>query len=239
MANTRTSNSVNENARPPYWLVSGVSTAERNRAWVLAGGSLVIALVAIGFAILVRIQPPTVIRIGPNGDSTVLGQPAKGAPVNASVPGSDTFLNQAFVTKFLEGYLNYTPATVEERWRASLNMMVRRSRDAVMKKMTADNSLGKVDEEQIQSVFHLREINPVPGEPLSFLAYGVKDVSHFKDGAETTDHFVNEYRIHLVTDHRSKANSDGLWIADYNERPIDSERRDQILAAPDVDAAHE
>lgn len=240
MTNTKTSSSVNEGAaRPPYWVVDGVSTAERNRNWVLMGLSLIIALVAIGFAIYVRIQPPTVIELPPNGEPKVLGVPTKGEPANASVPGTDLFLNQVYVTRFLEGYLNYTPATVEERWRTSLNMMVRKSRDAAMKAMTADNTLGRVDEEQIQSVFHLREIDPVAGEPLSFLVYGVKDVSHLKDGAETTDHFVNEYRIHLMTDHRSKSNPDGLWIADYSERPIDSERRDEILAAPDVDAAHE
>jgi hypothetical protein len=28
-------------------------------------------------------------------------------------------------------------------------------------------------------------------------------------------------------------NPDGLWIAEYSERPIDGERRDRILAAPD------
>jgi hypothetical protein len=29
-------------------------------------------------------------------------------------------------------------------------------------------------------------------------------------------------------------NPDGLWIAEYSERPIDGERRDHILNAPDA-----
>jgi hypothetical protein len=29
-------------------------------------------------------------------------------------------------------------------------------------------------------------------------------------------------------------NPDGLWIADYSERPIDGERRDRILNSPDA-----
>jgi hypothetical protein len=45
---------------------------------------------------------------------------------------------------------------------------------------------------------------------------------------------VNEYRIRLIADHRSDVNPDGLWIAEYTERPIDGERRDQILNAPDA-----
>jgi hypothetical protein len=44
---------------------------------------------------------------------------------------------------------------------------------------------------------------------------------------------VNEYRVRLIADKRSDANPDGLWIAEYSERPIDGERREQILAAVD------
>jgi hypothetical protein len=65
------------------------------------------------------------------------------------------------------------------------------------------------------------------------LAYGVKDVHRLSNASETTDHFVNEYRIRLIADKRSDANPDGLWIAEYSERPIDGERREQILAAVD------
>jgi len=99
--------------------------------------------------------------------------------------------------------------------------------------MADDNTRGKVDDDQIQSVFHLREIETEPGEPLTFLVYGVKDVHHVSNGSEVTDHFVNEYRVRLIADRRTDVNPDGLWIAEYSERPIDGERRDRILAAPD------
>jgi len=83
-------------------------------------------------------------------------------------------------------------------------------------------------------VFHLREIEPVTGEPLTYLIYGVKDVHRLSKGTESTDHFVNEYRVRLIADHRSDVNPDGLWIAEYSERPIDGERRDRVLNAPDA-----
>ena len=41
-------------------------------------------------------------------------------------------------------------------------------------------------------------------------------------------------RVRLIADRRSDVNPDGLWIAEYSERPIDGERRDRILAAPDA-----
>jgi len=118
-------------------------------------------------------------------------------------------------------------------------MMTRNLRSTTLKAMSDDNIRGKIDDEQIQSVFHLREIETVPSEPLTYLVYGVKDVHHLTNGTETIDHFVSEYRIRLIADRRSDVNPDGLWIAEYSERPIDGERRDQILNAPDVGANDE
>ena len=136
--------------------------------------------------------------------------------------------------RFLASYLNYSPADVDDHWAASLNMMTRNLRAYTLKAMADDNTRGKIDDGQIQSAFHLREIDAVAGEPLTYLIYGVKDVHHLSNGTETTDHFVNEYRIRLIADRRSDVNPDGLWIADYSERPIDGERRDRILNAPDA-----
>jgi hypothetical protein len=129
--------------------------------------------------------------------------------------------------------LNYSPTDVDDHWAASLNMMTRNLRGYTLKAMADDNTRGKIDDEQIQSVFHLREIDTVPSEPLTYQVYGVKDIHHLSDGTEITDHFVNEYRIRVIADKRSDANPDGLWIAEYSERPIDGERRNQILNAPD------
>jgi hypothetical protein len=224
--------------RPKYYEVDGALTANANRAWLLAFLTIPLALVALGFAVFVRLQPPTVIRIGANGEAAVVGQSGTGNAA-AGRTGTDAFLDQAFAKRFLDSYLNYSPANVDERWAASLNMMTRNLRSYTMKAMADDNTRGKIDDDQIQSVFHLREIAPESGEPLTFLVYGVKDVHHVTNGSEITDHFVNEYRVRLVADRRTDINPDGLWIAEYSERPIDGERRDRILAAPDRVIAQE
>lgn len=135
--------------------------------------------------------------------------------------------------------LNYAPANVDERWAASLNMMTRNLRGYTVKAMKDGNIRGKIDDDQTQSVFHLHEIDPTPGDPLAFTAYGVKEVHHLKDGTEVTDRLVNEYHVRLVADQRSELNPDGLWIAEYGERSLDGERRDQILAAVDSNSSKE
>jgi hypothetical protein len=203
-------------ARPKYYEMDGALRANANRAWLLAFLTIPIALIAIGFAVFVRLQPPTVIRIGPNGDASVLGRPAKGAVSDVATGGTDQF---------------------HDHWAGSLNMMTRNLRTYTLKAMADDDTRGKIDDGQIQSVFHLREIDAVPGEPLAYVVYGVKDVHHLSKGTETTDHFVNEYRLRLIADRRSDVNPDGLWIAEYSERPIDGERQNQILSAPDLATA--
>jgi hypothetical protein len=239
MANAKAVSDEGEvQVRPKYYEVDGALKANANRAWLLAFLTIPVALVALGFAAFVRIQPPTVIRIGANGEAEVVGQSGKGNAA-AGRTGTDEFLDQAFAKRFLDGYLNYSPANVDERWAASLNMMTRNLRSYTMKAMADDNTRGKIDDDQIQSVFHLREIDPESGEPLTFLVYGVKDVHHVTNGTEITDHFVNEYRVRLVADRRTDINPDGLWIAEYSERPIDGERRDRILAASDRVIAQE
>ncbi len=221
-------------SRPKYYEMDGALRANANRAWLLAFLTIPIALLAIGFAVFVRLQPPTVIRIGPNGDASVLGKPARGAVTDVATAGTDQFLDEAFVKRFLASYLNYSPADVDDHWAASLNMMTRNLRAYTLKAIADDNTRGKIDDGQIQSAFHLREIEAVSGEPLTYLVYGAKDVHHLTNGTETTDHFVNEYRVRLIADKRSDVNPDGLWIADYSERPIDGERRDRILNSPDA-----
>jgi hypothetical protein len=219
---------------PKYYEMDGALRANANRAWLLAFLTIPVALVAIGLAVFVRLQPPTVIRIGPNGDASVLGKLAKGAVTDIATAGTDQFLDEAFVKRFLSTYLNYSPADVDDHWASSLNMMTRNLRAYTLKAIGDDNTRGKIDDGQIQSAFHLREIEAVSGEPLTYLVYGVKDVHHLTNGTETTDHFVNEYRVRLIADKRSDVNPDGLWIADYSERPIDGERRDRILNAPNA-----
>lgn len=214
---------------PKYYEMDGARLANANRAWLLAFLMAALAAVALIFAIAVRLKPPTVIRIGTNGEAAVVGQ---SSPVSKSSAG-DPYLSEIFVKSFLSEYLNYSPSNVDDHWAAALNRMTRNLRSVTLKAMSDNNLRGKIDDDQIQSVFHLREVDPVAGEPLTYLVYGVKDVHHVTNGNEVTDHFVNEYRIRLVADRRSEANPDGLWVAEYSEHPIDGERRDAILSASD------
>ena len=64
-------------ARPKYYVPYGVEIANGNRAWVLAALMSAVALVSLVMLFFVRMHPPTVIRIGPDGEAEVLGQPGR------------------------------------------------------------------------------------------------------------------------------------------------------------------
>ena len=64
-----------------YYEHDGQLRAYANRSMLMAGLFGVIALVSLGFAIYVRLQPPTVIRVSADGEATVVGgRPAGSTP---------------------------------------------------------------------------------------------------------------------------------------------------------------
>src|SRR5579875_3623808 len=92
--------------RPKYYEMDGARLANANRAWLLAFIMAALAALALVLAIAVRLKPPTVIRIGADGEPVVVGQ---SSPVSTSSAG-DPYLSEIFVKRFLSDYLNYSPS---------------------------------------------------------------------------------------------------------------------------------
>jgi hypothetical protein len=218
-----------------YYEHDGALKAYANRAMLLAFLCVPSTLLALAFAVYVRIQPPTVIRVDQNGDATVLGRTAKPSPLlSVSVAqGSSAepteFEKRAFVRLFLERYLNFSPASVANNWAEGLNMMTANLRRLTLNALKSDNTVGKISDEQMTSLFHLRMIEPAKDDPLSFSVYGVKEVHRVRDHKEDFDKIVGEYHIRLVSEKRSEQNPSGLMVAEYWERQIEGEKRDAIL----------
>jgi hypothetical protein len=98
--------------------------AYANRSMVLAMIFGVMALTSLGFAVYVRVQPPTVIKVDRTGEATVVGGTRPGSgflrlgllPSTASAESAPTDVEgRAMIRRFLENYLTYTPTTVEKQ----------------------------------------------------------------------------------------------------------------------------
>src|SRR5690348_17033452 len=91
-----------------YYEHDGALRAYANRAMLLALLTIPTTLLAVGFAVYVRLQPPTVIRVDENGQAAVLGQSKPAISVTQGVPAEPTdFEKKAFVRQFLERYLDF------------------------------------------------------------------------------------------------------------------------------------
>src|SRR5215472_13983945 len=127
MRTEKPQNEIQETARyARYYEHDGMLRAYANRAMFLAILFGVIAFSSLGFAIYVRIQPPTVIRLDKDGNAAVVGGGATTNPTRAiamvlsaqaNAPDATSSASmlatdlegKAVVRRFLDHYLSYTP----------------------------------------------------------------------------------------------------------------------------------
>ena len=215
-----------------YYEHDGALRAYANRAMFLAFACTLIALIAIGLATYVRIQPPTVIRVDANGNSTMLG--TSPSVLRVSQNASDTEPTElekwAFAKLFLDRYLTFSPSNVSRNWADALNMMTSNLRRLALSRMQKENFIERIVDDQTRSEFHLRRLQSAKDSPLTYTAFGVKEVHRTsEDHSETTEKIVSEFHIRLDVEKRSKENPSGLLIADYWEQPIEGEKRNLVL----------
>src|SRR5579864_9403328 len=213
-----------------YYEHDGVLRAYANRAMVLAFLCIPTTMLALAFAAYVRLQPPTVIRVDENGLATILGINNPAISVTQG-PGSEPteFEKRAFVRLFLERYLNFSATNVSRNWADSLNMMSANLRRTAFSGMKKDNLIGKIEDDQTSSEFQLRSLEISKEDPLTYAAFGVKEVHHIHEHNETIDKVVSEFHVRLAVEKRSEQNPSGLLIGEYWERPIEGEKRDWVL----------
>ena len=226
-----------ENAEPSekalhsrYYEHDGALRAYANRAMVLAFLCVPTTMLALGFAVYVRLQPPTVVRITDDGQATVVGKASPTALVlDRQDSGPTEFEERAFVRLFLERYLGFSPTNVSRNWADSLNMMTANLRRVVYAGMQKDDLVGKIQEDQVTSEFQLRSLERAKDDPLTYTAFGVKQLHHLHEHNETIDKMVCEFHVRLLIEKRSEQNPSGLLVGEYWERAIEGEKRDWVL----------
>src|SRR5262245_5212446 len=199
-----------------YYEHDGMLRAYANRAMLLAMAFGVIAMASLGFAIYIRLQPPTIVRIDQDGNATSLAARAtesksSGLSIQSPQAAADTMPSEleakAAVRRFLEHYLAYTPATVDQNMAAALNMMTLNLRTYSLGKLREEDTVGKIKEDRIISQLRIRTIEPVKNAPWTYVVFGVKEVRRVRNKIESTDRIVGRYNVRLLQDRRSESNS--------------------------------
>ena len=228
-----------------YYEQDGMLRAYANRSMVLALIFGVLALGSLGFAIYVRLQPPTVIRVDKDGNAVFMGAAAHrsdqpgfslGLSAEAAAEVAPTDLEgRAVVRRFLEHYLSYTPDSVERNLSESLNMMTKNLRVYTLNKLRDDNTVGTIKDDHIISDFRIRSLERGKDTPWAYIVFGVKEVHRVHNGTETTDRIVGRYNLRLVEDHRSEVNASGLLVAQYSEQQMVGDRENGLLQQSTLD----
>lgn len=222
-----------------YYEHDGMLRAYANRAMVLALLFAVMGLGSFAFAVYVRLQPPTVIRVNSEGEATIVGGtpvPGKSQGLAFVASAADAAPSEveakALVRRFLDHYLDYTPDTVNKQMADALNMMTSNFRSLVLGRLRDDDTINKIQDDHIVSNFTIRTINAVPGSPLTFTAFGVKEIHRLKNKQETTDQIVGRYNLRLAVDRRTEYNPSGLLVAEFWEQQMVGDKNTG-LAQPD------
>jgi type IV secretory pathway component VirB8 len=210
-----------------YYHQDGALRAYANRAMVLAFSFMGIALISLIFAVLVRLQPPAVIGVDEQKGTAfvVNGRPGVRTAgidfTSAPQASAPTELEQKnLVRKFLDNYLNYTPANVATQFSTALNLTTRNLRTSLLSQLTADDTINKINDENTISNFVIREIVPVRDQPLTYTAFGVNEVHHVHNAQETTDQIIGRFNVRLVMAERTETNPSGLLVAEYWEQQM-------------------
>lgn len=220
--------------------------AYANRAMLLAMIFGVLAIGSLSFAIYVRIEPPTVIRIDKDGSASVVGGPRVSRPATldpsadlragASSGEAPTDLEgRAVVRQFLGLYLAYTPDSVDQNLAEALNMMTANLRFYTLDHLRQTDTVGKIKTDHMISEFQIRSLEQVKGTPWAYIAFGVKEVHHVKNETETTDEIVGQYRLRLVETTRSETNPSGLLVAEYGEQEMVGEKQTGLVQKSELD----
>jgi type IV secretory pathway TrbF-like protein len=225
-----------------YYEHDGMLRAYANRAMFLAMLFGLIAMTSLGFAIYVRLQPPTVIRVDKNGDATVVGT-AKHGPTrlftfsaDAATEAAPTDLEgRARVKEFLEQYLSYTPDSVDRNLSDALNMMTINLRTYTLGQLRDADTVGKIKEGHIISDFAIRSIDHVKNTPWTYVVFGVNEIHKVHKGTEATDRIVGRYTVRLVEDRRTVDNPSGLLVAEYREQQMVGDRETGLLQHSDLE----
>ncbi|SRR6266567_2298491 len=252
MSKEKAPNEISEIARfTRYYEHDGMLRAYANRAMFLAILFAIIAFSSLGFAIYVRVQPPTVIRVDKDGNAMVVGEVRKN-PVSqlelalaaqAASPDANSsggvaptdLEGKAVVRRFLEHYLSYTPDSAPRNLAESLNMMTTNLRTFTMNKLRDDDTIGKIQQDHIISDFRIRSIERTKSGPWDYVVFGVKEVHKVKKEAEITDRIVGQYNVRLVEQQRNEFYPSGLLVAEYSEKQMVGERDNDLEQRSELD----
>ena len=179
-----------------------------------------VALIAMVSAVLAELRPPTLLRVQEGKVVSLEGSGIEPAQT-AALQQPDQSEKLAFVSSFLDRFVNIDPITVKRNTTAALNRMTQTLRQHVLAQLNEDHFVDQVRENNVTATLSVRSAELVPGDLHTVVIFGQKRLTTLVNGQENKKDLLVKYVIRLAPVPRSAANEwSGLEIADYKEEVL-------------------
>ena len=202
---------------PEFYSHLAIQARRASRVALVACG---VALIAIVSAILAQLRPPILLRVQ---DGRVSGLTDSGVAVaqTAAQQQPDESEKMAFVSAFLDRFVNIDPVTVKRNTTLALNEMTNTLRQQILAQLNEQHFVDTVRDNNVTATLIVKSAELVSGDPYTAVVFGQKRLTTLINGQENKKELLVKYVIRIAPVPRSASNGwSGLQVADYKEEVL-------------------
>jgi hypothetical protein len=193
---------------------------EARRASRVALVACGVALIAIVSAILAQLRPPILLRVQDGKVSVLNGSGMEVAETSAQQQ-PDESEKLAFVSGFLDHFVNIDPVTVKRNTTLALNQMTNTLRQQILGQLNEQHFVDTVRDNNVTATLKVESSELVSGDPYTAVVFGRKRLTTLINGQENKKEMLVKYMIRLAPLPRATNNGwSGLQVADYKEEVL-------------------
>ena len=202
---------------PEFYSHLALQSRRASRVALVACG---VALIAIVSAILAQLRPPILLRVQDGKVSALSGSGIEVAQT-AAQQQPDGSEKLAFVSGFLDRFVNIDPVTVKRNTTLALNQMTNTLRQQILAQLNEQRFVDTVRDNNVTATLAVKSAELVNGDPYTAVVFGQKRLTTLINGQENKKELLVKYVIRLAPVPRAASNSwSGLEVADYKEEVL-------------------
>ena len=202
---------------PEFYSHLAIQARRASRVALVACG---VALIAIISAILAQLRPPVLLRVQ-QGKVTALTGSGVTVPETTGQQQPDESEKLAFVSAFLDRFVNIDPVTVKRNTTLALNEMTTTLRQQILAQLNEQHYVDTVRDNNVTATLAVKSAELVTGDPYTAVVFGQKRLTTLINGQENKKELLVKYVIRLAPVPRTASNGwTGLQVADYKEEVL-------------------
>jgi hypothetical protein len=202
---------------PEFYSHLAIHARRASRVALVACG---VALIAIISAILAQLRPPLLLRVQDGKVSALNGSGLEVAETASQQQPNDSE-KLAFVSGFLDYFVNIDPVTVKRNTMLALNEMTNTLRQQILAQLNEQHFVDTVRDNNVTATLAVKSAELVTGDPYTAVVFGQKRLTTLINGQENKKELLVKYVIRLAPVPRAASNGwSGIQVADYKEEVL-------------------